>query len=316
MNKNIKIFVAGHRGMVGSAIMRRLSACGYGNIVTRDRAALDLLDQRAVNEFFASERPEAVFLAAAKVGGIMANTTNKAAFLYENLQIQNNVMHAAADSGVARFVFISSSCIYPREAPQPIKEKYFMTGPLEPTNEGYAIAKIAGLKLCKYLTDADVWRGTNVIPCNLYGIGDNFDPVNSHVMAALVRRFVEAADSGAESVTCWGTGSARREFLHVDDLARGTVMLFENDPYRGELVNVGSGSDVTIRELAALVAEKSGFSGRIEGDASKPDGIMRRLMDTERARGIGFEPEITLERGVENLIAIFRENTAREDQSE
>ena len=311
MNKEIKIFVAGHKGMVGSAIVRRLAHTGYANVLTRDRTALDLLDQRAVDGFFAAERPEAVFLAAARVGGIMANMTNQAAFLYENLQIQNNVMHAAAENGVKRFVFLGSSCIYPREAKQPIKEEYFLTGPFEPTNEGYAIAKIAGMKLCKFFSDAGVWRGTTAIPCNLYGPGDNFDPVNSHVMAALVRRFVEAVRAGAESVTCWGTGTPRREFLHVDDLARGAVMLFENDPYGGEPVNVGYGSDVAIRELAELIAEKSGFKGEILWDASKPDGMMKKLMDTTRARSIGFEPEIPLDRGVEMLIEEYRRNRRR-----
>ncbi|MDR1943503.1 MAG: GDP-L-fucose synthase, partial [Synergistaceae bacterium] len=244
MDRNLKIFVAGHKGMVGSAIMRRLEADGYGNVVTRSRSELDLLDQRAVEAFFASRKPEVVFLAAAKVGGIMANMTNQAAFLYENLQIQNNVMHSAARYGTKKFIFLGSSCIYPRECPQPIRESYFLTGPFEPTNEGYAIAKIAGLKLCDYFTKAGVWDGVTVIPCNLYGPGDNFDQEGSHVMAALVRRFADAAESGGRSVTCWGTGEPRREFLHVDDLVRGVFILLENNPFGSEPVNIGFGDDV------------------------------------------------------------------------
>lgn len=310
MDKGMKIFVAGHRGMVGSAIVRRLAALGYECVVTRTHDELDLLDQRAADAFFAHERPAAVFLAAAKVGGIMANMTAQADFLYENLQIQNNVMHSAASHGVERFVFLGSSCIYPREAPQPIREEHFLTGPFEPTNEGYAIAKIAGMKLCKYLHEAGVWRGTCVIPCNLYGPGDNFHETKSHVMAALARRFVEAVRDGAESVTCWGTGAVRREFLHVDDLARAAVMFFEDDPYSPEPINVGYGTDVTIRELADIVARAAGFNGRIEWDTSKPDGMARKLMSTERARAAGFEPEIGLEDGVRGFVETCREALA------
>lgn len=309
----MKIFVAGHGGMVGSAILRRLESLGYSNIVTRTHGELDLLDQRGVREFFCAERPEAVFLAAAKVGGIMANMTWQADFLYENLQIQNNVMHSAAKCGTRRFVFLGSSCIYPREAPQPIREEHLLTGPFEPTNEGYAIAKIAGMKLCKYLHDSGVWQGTSVMPCNLYGPGDNFHPTNSHVIAALARRFVEAVRDGESVVTCWGTGTVRREFLHVDDLARATVMLFENDPYAAEPVNVGYGSDVTIKELADIVARAAGFKGRIEWDASKPDGMARKLMSTDRARAAGFEPEIDLESGVRGFVEVCRNALAAED---
>ena len=306
MNKNSRIYVAGHRGMVGSAILRRLKNEGYSNIIVRARAELDLLDQPSAESFFKSERPEVVFLAAARVGGIMANMTNQAAFLYENLQIQNNVMHAASRHGTKKFIFLGSSCIYPRDCPQPIKEEYFLTAPFEPTNEGYAIAKIAGMKLCSYLTHEGVWEGVTVIPCNLYGPGDNFDPAASHVMAALVKRFVDAADEGAKSVTCWGTGTPRREFLHSDDLARGIFMLLGNNPFGSEPVNMGYGSDLTIRELAYIIAEKSGFDGEIIWDKTKPDGMPRKLMDADRARAVGFAPEIDVERGVELLISEYK----------
>jgi GDP-L-fucose synthase len=306
-----RIFVAGHRGMVGSAILRRLEADGYRNVIVRSHSELDLLDQRSVEVFFAAERPEAVFLAAARVGGIMANMTNQAAFLYENLQIQNNVMKSAADNGTKKFIFLGSSCIYPRDCPQPIKESYFLSGAFEPTNEGYAIAKIAGLKLCDYLTKEGIWDGITVVPCNLYGPGDNFDPGNSHVMAALVRRFVDAAASGCRGVTCWGTGSPMREFMHVDDLVRGLFLLIENNPYGSEPVNLGYGGDITIGELAEVIAGKSGFGGEIIWDPTKPDGMPRKLMDATRARGIGFAPSIDIEHGVELLISEYKKISAR-----
>jgi GDP-L-fucose synthase len=306
MDRSLKIYVAGHKGMVGSAILRRLTADGYGNIVTRTHAELDLLNQAGVNAFFERERPDAVFLAAARVGGIMANMMNQAAFLYENLQIQNNVMWAAARNGTKKFVFLGSSCIYPKDCPQPIVEDCLLTAPFEPTNEGYAIAKTAGLKLCGYLARDGAWDGIVVIPCNLYGPGDNFDLESSHVMAALVRRFTDASDSGAASVTCWGTGTPRREFLHVDDLARGAAMLFEDNPFGCEPVNIGCGSDITIKELAGVIADKSGFGGEILWDVTKPDGMTRKLMDAGRARRLGFVPEIDVGRGVESLIDEYR----------
>lgn len=306
ISKNDKIYVAGHGGMVGSAIMRRLAASGYENTIVCARKELDLLDQAEVNAFFKREKPDAVFLAAARVGGIMANMTGLAHFLYENLQIQNNVIHAAAGNGVRKFVFLGSSCIYPREAKQPIKENSFLTGPFEPTNEGYAIAKIAGMKLCSYLAADGVWDCLNVIPCNLYGPGDNFNPATSHVMAALVKRFTDAADEGRSSVACWGTGNPRREFLHVDDLVGGIFMLFDDNPYGSEPVNIGYGSDVSIRELAGIIAEKSGFAGAVTWDASKPDGMMRKLMDDSKMSALGFKPKIKLERGIELLIEEYR----------
>jgi GDP-L-fucose synthase len=310
-DKNAKIYVAGHNGMVGSAILRRLRHEGYCNIVTRSRAELDLLRQSDTEDFFAAVRPEAVFLTAARVGGIMANMTNQAAFLYENLQIQNNVIHSASRNGTKKFIFLGSSCIYPRECPQPIKEDYFLTGPFEPTNEGYAIAKIAGMKLCAHLASEGVWDAATVIPCNLYGPGDNFDPASSHVMAALTKRFADAVKDGEKRVTCWGTGTPRREFLHADDLARGAVMLFENNPYGAEPVNLGYGSDITIKELAGTIAEAAGFKGDIVWDESKPDGMRRKLMDAARARAIGFVPEIDIEKGARLLIEEYRRGVGR-----
>ena len=305
MRINAKIYVAGHNGMVGSAILRRLRADGYENLIVRDRLTLDLLNQAAVNRFFEEEKPEFVFFAAARVGGIMANMTHQADFLYENLQIQNNVMHAASKNETKKFIFLGSSCIYPRDCPQPIKEEYFLSSPFEPTNEGYAIAKIAGMKLCDFLTREGVWDGISIIPCNLYGPRDNFDPESSHVMAALVKRFVDAVHSGARTVTCWGTGNPRREFLHVDDLVRGMFMMLGRNPYGSEPVNIGFGRDVTIKQLAEIIAQKSGFQGEIIWDTTKPDGMMRKLMDTARARAIGFLPEIGIEKGVELLISEY-----------
>ncbi|MDR1917256.1 MAG: GDP-L-fucose synthase [Synergistaceae bacterium] len=310
ININSKIFVAGHNGMVGSAILRGLIRDGYKNIITRSRSELDLLKQDEVNVFFGDERPDVVFLAAARVGGIMANMTNQAAFLYENLQIQNNVISAASRNGAKKFVFLGSSCIYPRDCPQPIKEEYFLTSPFEPTNEGYAIAKVAGMKLCGYLASEGVWDSVTVIPCNLYGPGDNFDESSSHVMAALVKRFADAVSSGKKTVVCWGTGNSRREFLHVDDLARAVLMLMNNNVFGSEPVNIGYGQDVTIKELAGIIAEKSGFSGDIVWDRSKPDGMVQKLMDTERARAIGFVPEISLEDGIESFIGEYRKVAA------
>jgi len=306
MDKQTKIYVAGHRGMVGAAILRKLREDGYENIRFKRRDELDLLDQAAAEDFFSAERPEVVFLAAARVGGIMANMMRQADFLYENLQIQNNVMHAAHRYGTRTFIFLGSSCIYPKDSPQPIREDSFLHGPFEPTNEGYAIAKIAGMKLFQYLAADGVWNGAAVIPCNLYGPGDNFDPGSSHVMAALVKRFVDAVSNKEKRVTCWGTGTPMREFLHVDDLVRGIFLLLVDNPYGSEPVNIGYGSDMTIRELAETIACKAGFNGEILWDESKPDGMRRKLMDVTKARAIGFRPEIDPEMGVELLIDEYR----------
>jgi len=292
-----RIFVAGHRGLVGSAIVRRLEETGCRNLLLRDRAELDLLDQAAVTRFFAEHRPEFVFLAAAKVGGIMANVTYPAEFLYENLAVQTNVIHAAWQHGARKLLFLGSSCIYPKLAPQPIKEEYLLTGPLEPTNEAYAISKIAGLKLAAAYRAQYGFPAISLMPTNLYGPGDNFDLETSHVLPALIRRFHEAKISGAAEVTLWGTGTPRREFLHVDDLASAARFLM--DTYDGrDALNVGTGEDLTIAELAELVARVTGYSGRIRFDPSRPDGMARKLLDVSRIHALGWKARIPMEEGV------------------
>jgi GDP-L-fucose synthase len=295
-----RIYVAGHRGLVGSAILRRLQAGGYRNLVTRTHAELDLLDQRAVQAFLDAEKPDAVVLAAAKVGGIVANNTYRAQFIYENLAIQNNVIHGAYTSGVRRLLFLGSSCIYPKLAPQPLKEEHLLTGLLEPTNEPYAIAKIAGIKMCGAYNSQ---YGTDYIaamPTNMYGPGDNYDLQNSHVLPALIRKMHEAKVSGAPSVVIWGSGQPRREFLYSDDLADACVFLLENASASaiGEFVNVGCGEDVTISELAALAARVVGFTGELVYDRSRPDGTPRKLMDVSRIRATGWAPKVSLEQGI------------------
>ncbi|MDQ0289872.1 GDP-L-fucose synthase family protein [Oligosphaera ethanolica] len=305
MDKNAKIFVAGHRGMVGSAVCRRLAAAGYGNVVVRSHAELELRDQQAVRAFFAAERPDYVVLASARVGGIMANQSYKAEFLLENLEIQNNVIMESYKHDVKKLCFLGSSCIYPREAPQPIKEEYLLTGPLEPTNEGYALAKIAGYKLCLYLSEQYGFKTVSLMPCNLYGTNDNYDPQHSHVFPALIRRFVEAARDGRPDVVLWGTGRPLREFLHVDDVAMAVLFFMEKheDP---NVVNVGYGSDVTIRELAEKIARAAGFQGRVAWDSSKPDGMYRKLMDSSKARQLGWAPTVSLDNGIRQTIEEFR----------
>ncbi|MDD3148746.1 MAG: GDP-L-fucose synthase [Candidatus Riflebacteria bacterium] len=306
MNKSAKIFVAGHRGLVGSALVRLLRVSGYENLVLRTSKELDLRNQASVNEFFALEKPDYVFLAAAKVGGINANMTFPADFIYDNLVIQSNVIKACFTSGVKKTCFLGSSCIYPRDCPQPMKEEYLLSGPLEPTNEGYAIAKIAGLKLMKFHHQQYGLKGICPMPCNLYGPGDSFDLSNSHVLSALVRRFVEAVNAGRDEITLWGSGIARREFLHVDDMARAVLFLMEkyDSP---DVVNVGSGNDLTIKELAEMIAEKTGFSGKIFWDTSKPDGMLRKCLDVSRITQMGFQPKISLSEGVDQVIHEFCE---------
>lgn len=302
-----KIFLCGHRGMVGSAILRALQKNGFSDIILRNRQELDLLDQLAVDRFFAEERPDGVILAAARVGGIGVNTRYPYEFLYENLQIQNNTMHAALKHGVGKFVFLGSSCIYPRECPQPMKEEYLMTGPLEPTNEGYALAKIAGLRLLQYLRGEYGMKNLSVMPCNLYGPNDTFDPVRAHVMAALVRKFVDARESGVNEVILWGTGTARREFLHVDDFARALMLLIQRWK-SAEIVNIGCGEDVSIQELAGMVAKASGYGGKILWDSTKPDGMPRKCLDISKLTKIGFVPEISLHSGIEQLVRLYDES--------
>jgi GDP-L-fucose synthase len=292
-----RIFVAGHRGLVGAAIARKLETQGCHDLLLRTRAELDLRNQASVERFFAEERPEFVFLAAAKVGGIMANATYPADFLYENLAIQNNVIHAAWKHGARKLVFLGSSCIYPKFAPQPIREESLLTGPLEPTNEAYAIAKIAGLKLCAAYRSQYGFPAISLMPTNLYGPGDNFDLEKSHVLPALIRRFHEARIGGAKEVTLWGTGTPRREFLHVDDLASAACFLIENYDGAGPL-NVGTGEDLTIAELAAMVARIVGYQGQIFFDASKPDGTPRKLLEVSRIHSLGWHAQIPLEAGI------------------
>ncbi|MFN7753064.1 MAG: GDP-L-fucose synthase family protein [Pseudomonadota bacterium] len=306
-----RIFVAGHRGLVGSAILRRLQRGGYANLVTRTRAELDLLDQAAVAAFFAAERIDAVVLAAAKVGGIVANDTYRAQFIHENLVIQSNVIHSAWRGGVRRLLFLGSSCIYPKLAPQPMREEHLLTGPLEPTNEPYAIAKIAGIKMCAAY---NAQYGTDYIaamPTNMYGPGDNYDLDNSHVLPALIRKMHEAREAGRESVVIWGTGTPRREFLYSDDLADACVFLLENASAveLGEFVNVGCGEDISIGELAAKVARVVGFEGRLEFDTSRPDGTPRKLLDVSRMHAMGWRPKVGLEDGIGRAYRDFLDRT-------
>jgi GDP-L-fucose synthase len=304
MNKNAKIFVAGHRGLVGSALVRRLQSDGYENLVLRSSAELDLRNQAAVESFFNSERPEYVFLAAAKVGGIQANNNFPADFLRDNLQIQSNVIDSAYRAGVAKLLFLGSSCIYPKHAPQPMPESCLLTGPLEPTNEWYAIAKIAGLKMCQAYRRQYGFNAISVMPTNLYGPGDNFDLQNSHVLPALIRKFHTARQRGDSSVTVWGTGTPRREFLHVDDLA--DACLFLTDTYeQEELVNVGWGEDISIRQLAELIGDVVGFSGTIEFDPTKPDGTPRKLLDVTRLTRLGWKPRTSLRQGIASTYEWF-----------
>jgi GDP-L-fucose synthase len=306
MNSTDKIYVAGHQGMVGSAVVRCLHQQGYDNLVTRQRSELDLLSQAGVDAFFASEQPDVVVFAAAKVGGIHANNTFPSEFMYENLMAEMNVIHAAFENNVKRFLFLGSSCIYPREAPQPMPESCLLTSPLEQTNEAYALAKISGLKYCSYLRRQYGVLFYSAMPTNLYGPGDNYHPQDSHVLPALIRRFHEAKEASAESVTIWGSGTPRREFLHVDDLAEGLVHLLKlEDP--PDWVNIGFGSDVSIRELAEQVAEVVGFDGAILTDTSKPDGTPRKLMDNSLIHSLGWEPRISLKEGIANAYADFLE---------
>ncbi len=300
MEKNAKIYVAGHRGMVGSAILRKLRAEGYTNFVLRDSAQLDLRSQVEVDEFFRREKPDYVFLAAAKVGGILANNTYRAEFLYDNLMIEANVIHSAYRYGVKKLMFLGSSCIYPKMAPQPLQEDSLLTGLLEPTNEPYAIAKIAGIKLCDAYRDQYGCNFVSVMPTNLYGPNDNYHPQNSHVLPAMLRRFHEAVKNGEPAVTIWGTGTPRREFLHVDDLADACYYLMEHYNEPG-LVNIGVGADISILELAQMVARITGFGGEIRHDLSKPDGTPRKLMDVSKLHAMGWKARIELEAGIREV---------------
>ncbi len=315
MDRSAHVFVAGHRGMVGSAIVRRLAGLGYEHIVTAGRSELDLLDQRAVRDFFAAHRIDQLYLAAARVGGIHANNSYPADFIYDNLVIETNLIRAAHDHGVQRLLFLGSSCIYPKHAPQPMREDALLTGPLEPTNEPYAIAKIAGIKLCESFNRQHGRDYRSVMPTNLYGPGDNFEAENSHVVPALLRRFHDAAQAGAPKVVVWGSGTPRREFLHVDDMAAASVFVMELEQglYQSRTkpmlshINVGTGQDCTIRMLAESMAAVTGFTGQLEFDASKPDGAPRKLLDVSVLNQLGWQSTITLEQGLTDTYAWYRE---------
>jgi GDP-L-fucose synthase len=297
MKRSSKVYVAGHNGMVGSAIVRKLKSQGFENVITRKSSELDLRDQQGVESFFSKEKPEYVFLAAAKVGGIHANNTYRADFLYENLIIESNIIHQSYVHGVTRLLFLGSSCIYPRLAPQPLKEDYLLSGFLESTNEPYAIAKIAGIKLCEAYWDQYKCNFISAMPTNLYGPNDNYDLANSHVLPALLRKFHEARINDSPEVTVWGSGSPLREFMHVDDMADACFFIMENYQEK-QFVNVGSGEELSIKALAELIREIVGFKGSIVWDASKPDGTPRKLMDSERLRQLGWSHQITLREGI------------------
>ena len=310
MHKSEKIFVAGHRGMVGSALIRGLETAGFTKLLKRDRSELDLGDSAAVTKFFQSEKPEVVIFAAAKVGGIKANNEQPVEFLLENLRVQNNVIAAAHESGVRKFLFLGSSCIYPKLAPQPIPESALLSGPLEPTNEAYAIAKIAGVKLCQAFSREYGANFISAMPTNLYGPNDNFDLETSHVLAALLRKAYEAKKSSARELVVWGTGTPRREFLHVDDCASACLFLLEkyDSP---EIINVGCGEDISIHELAELICDVVGFDGELSWDKTKPDGTPRKLLDLSKLRGLGWTPTIPLRDGIAQTYEWFLKNVAK-----
>ena len=309
MDKNAKVFIAGHRGLVGSAIWRKLHEQGFTQLIGKTRAELHLLDAKAVDQFFAQEKPAYVFDAAAKVGGIHANNTYPAQFLFENLQIQNNLIHAAYVAGVKKFLFLGSSCIYPKLAPQPMKEESLLTGTLEPTNEWYAIAKIAGIKMCQAYRRQYGCDFISAMPTNLYGPNDNYDLQNSHVLPALIRKFHEAKASGQPEVICWGTGSPLREFLYSDDLAEACIFLMQN--YSEEqFINVGSGTEISIKELSEMVGRITGYHGKIVWDAAKPDGTPRKLMDSSRLFALGWRPRVNLEEGIRRAYEDFSQKNS------
>lgn len=305
MQKSSKIYIAGHTGMVGSAILRKLSCDGYSNLIIRTSKELDLRNSQEVSNFFKNEKPKYVFLAAAKVGGININSREPASFLYDNLMISVNLIHNAYLFGAKKLCFLGSSCIYPRECPQPIKEEYLLTGPFEPTNEGYAVAKLAGYKLAYFYAKQYGFNTISLMPCNLYGKNDNFDLEKSHVLSALVRRFCDAVAEGKNEVTLWGTGIARREFMNVDDLADAAVFLMEkwNSP---EIINVGTGTDISIKDLAAKIATATGYKGKILWDSSKPDGMLRKCLDISKIQSLGFKPKISLDEGIQHMINEYK----------
>jgi GDP-L-fucose synthase len=311
MEKEAKIYIAGHKGLVGSALVRKLEKDGYSNIITRNHSQLDLIDQKAVEQFFNEEKPDYVFLAAAKVGGILANDTYPAEFIYDNLMIQNNVIHNSYKSGVKRLLFLGSSCIYPKQCPQPMKEEHLLTGPLEPTNSPYAVAKIAGIEMCWSYNRQYETTFIPVMPTNLYGPNDNFDLETSHVMPALIRKIHEAKINNDKSVTIWGTGTPRREFLHVDDMADACVFLMNSNNEillkdKKPLFNIGTGKDISISELAELIKDITGFDGDIVYDKTKPDGTPQKLLDVSRLNSFSWEYKFNLKKGIEHVYSCFK----------
>lgn len=310
MKKNSRIYVAGHRGMVGSMIAHQLTQSGYNNLIVADRSELDLTDKCAVGSFFEKYKPEYVFLAAALVGGIWANKTRKGEFIYSNLSIQNNVIHTAHEVGVKKLLFLGSSCIYPRDCPQPIKEEYLLTGPLEESNDAYAVAKIAGIKMCQSYREQYGDDCISVMPTNLYGPNDNFDPTSSHVFPAMIRRMHEAKMSNAATVECWGDGSAKREFMHVSDMASACIFLM--DSYStGDIINIGTGEDISISDFAHQVADIVGFRGEIKWDKSKPNGTLKKLLNVSKLHSLGFKHRYTLAEGIKQTYEWFLSNYAK-----
>jgi GDP-L-fucose synthase len=306
MEPSNKIYIAGHKGMVGSAVLRLLRKRGFENIILKTRQELDLRDGSAVKYFFEMEKPEIVILAAARVGGIQANIDHTAEFLYENLMIQNNVIHQSHLHSVKNFCFLGSSCIYPKECPQPMVERYLLTGPLEPTNEGYALAKISGLKMVDFYRKQYGFPGISLMPCNIYGTNDSFDPLHSHVLSALVKKMVDAVENELESVGMWGTGVAKREFMHVDDAAEAILFFLGQNNDCPNLINIGWGKDISIRELAIKISDYAGFNGDLIWDKSKPDGMLRKCMDVSLMSSFGFKPSISLDDGIKKIIEEYR----------
>lgn len=309
MDKTAKIYIAGHRGLVGSAIVRKLQADGYTNFVFQTSAELDLRDQQATEAFFAEEKPEYVFLAAAKVGGILANNDFKAEFFYDNIMMEANIIHSAWKNGAKKLCFLGTSCIYPKFAEQPIKEEYLMTGKLEETNDAYAVAKIAGIQMCRSYFEQYGFQSVQVMPCSLYGPGDNFDAKTSHVLPALLRKVVEAKERGDKEIVMWGTGTPRREFLYVDEVADACVYFMNKDEIKNDLINVGMGEDIAIKDLLALICEIVGYEGRIVKDETKPDGTPRKLLDVSKAAQLGWSYKTPLREGIERLYAWYRTQT-------
>lgn len=306
INKNSKIFIAGHTGMVGSSTLALFEKSGFKNLITKTSKELNLMDQKEVNEFLKEETPEIIILCAAKVGGIQANIHNPGAFLYNNLMIQNNVIHGAYLNKVSKLVFLGSSCIYPRDCPQPMKEEYLLTGKLEPTNESYAIAKITGIKMLESYYKEYGFNSISLMPCNLYGPNDSFDLNHSHVLSALIKRFLDAKEQGLSEITLWGTGEARRELMHVSDMSRSILFFLENyNSYK--FINIGWGTDLSIKELAQLISDKTKYTGKILWDTTKPDGMPRKCMDVTNMKALGFYPKINIEDGVDEMIDLYRQ---------